>query len=95
MSSEVVTRAGSGADSDAESIFSSVSYPPLSDGSDEEGSDEPDALHASSHAFKKLKDLLQQRDKQFALSTDQQPSHAAPLAETSEKTLEKVRSVQR
>ena len=93
MNAELDTRSGSGADSDAESIFSSASYSALSDGSDEEHSGVLDTSNASSHAFQRLKDLLQQRDEQLAQNTDQQSAEHAPLEETTAKALQKVRSI--
>ena len=82
--------AGQEADSDHESIFSSHSYPALSEGSDEEQSDGSDSPGISSHAFQRLRNLLQQRDHQLNLHTDQRPVEEASLAASTEKALRKV-----
>ena len=82
--------AGPEADSDQESIFSSHSYSALSEGSDEEQSDGSDSPVTSSHAFQRLKDLLQQRDHQLNLHTDQRPVEEASLAASTEKALLEV-----
>ena len=76
------------ADSDTESIFSSHAYSALSEGSDDEHSCISEAPSTSLNAFERLKGLLQRRDKQ--LVGDQQPTQA-PVAETAEKALAKVR----
>ena len=82
--------AGPEPESDHESIFSSHSYSALSEGSDEEQSDALDRSGTSSHAFQRLKDLLQQRDHQLNLHTDQKPVEEASLAVSTEKALLKV-----
>lgn len=84
--------AGPELDSDRESIFSSHSYSALSEGSDEERSDVSDSPGTSSHAFQRLKDLLQQRDLQINLDTDRGPVEEASLAATTEKALLKVKA---
>lgn len=76
-------------DSDAESIFSSHSYSTFSDGSDEDPNYVSDP-GTSSHAFQRLKDLLQQRDHQLNLHTDQRPLKEESFAVSTERALLKV-----
>ena len=82
--------AGPEPDSDHESIFSSHTYSALSEGSEEEQSDVPGSPGTSSNAFQRLKDLLQQRDHQLNLHSDQRPVEEASLAASTEKALLKV-----
>ena len=84
--------AGQGLDSDHESIFSSHSYSALSEGNDEEQSDPFDSPGTSSHAFQRLKNLLQQRDHQLNLHAEQRPVEEASLAASIEKALLKVKA---
>lgn len=74
-------------DSDRGSIFSSQSFSALSDDSDEQ----QNCPGTSSHAFQRLKGLLQQRDHQLGLHTDQRPVEVENLAVSSEKALLQVK----
>ena len=79
--------AGPDPDSDTDSIFSSKSFSALSDDSDEQRN----SPGTSSHAFQRLKGLLQQRDHQLGLQTDQRPLQEENLAVSTEKALFQVK----
>lgn len=81
-----------GADFDTDSIFTSHSYSAssLSDGSDDEQHDVAENIGAPSTAFLRLKDLLQQRDHQILLHTDQRPEDEEPEAVSTELETVKV-----
>lgn len=80
--------AGPGPDSDTDSIFSSQSFSALSDDSDEQ----QHSPGTSSHAFQRLKGLLQQRDHQLSLHTGRRPLQEENLAISTEKALFQVKS---